>query len=198
MSDQKYVTIIVVSRMTKIVLSDEQKSALEKGVKFGKVHGFRQRCQMILLKAQKKTSKEIGEPLGYCLVIVNHWVKRFQSEGMEGLHIKEGRGRKAILQDDTDLHAVRLAVQANRQRLSLAQDKLQEELGKQFSRTTLKRFLKKIVAGTAVTAEQYAGRANKATSKGQSRPRRICVQGQTSAKVRKTFRSEAYCPVLWG
>ena len=154
MSDQKYVTIIVVSRMTKIVLSDEQKSALEKGVKFGKVHGFRQRCQMILLKAQKKTSKEIGEPLGYCLigeqldyclvgeplgyclVIVNHWVKRFQSEGMEGLHIKEGRGRKAILQDDTDLHAVRLAVQANRQRLSLAQDKLQEELGKQFSRTT--------------------------------------------------------------
>jgi len=196
--------------MTKIVLSDEPKSALEKGVKFGKVHGFRQRCQMILLKAQKKTSKEIGEPLGYCLigeqldyclvgeplgyclVSVNHWVKRFQSEGMEGLHIKEGRGRKAILQDDTDLHAVRLAVQANRQRLSLAQDKLQEELGKQFSRTTLKRFLKKIVAGTAVTAEQYAGRANKATSKGQSRPRRICVQGQTSAKVRKTFRSEAY------
>ena len=146
------------SRLTKIVLSDEQKSALEKGFKFGKVHGFRQRCQMILLKAQKKTSKEIGEQLGYCLVSVNHWVKRFQSEGVDGLHIKDGRGRKAILQNDTDLCAVRLAVQANAeqslrgivlwQRLSLAQDKLQEELGKQFSRTTLKRFLKKIVADT--------------------------------------------------
>ena len=134
------------SRLTKIVLTDEQRVALEKGFKLGKVHGFRQRCQMILLKEQKKTSKDIGEQLGYCLVTVNHWVKRYQSEGIEGLHIKEGRGRHAILQKETDLQAVRLAVQANRQRLSLAQEALQEKLDKKFSRITLKRFLKKTVA----------------------------------------------------
>lgn len=120
-----------------------------KGFKFGKVHGFRQRCRMILLKAQNKTSKDIGEQLGYCLVTVNHWVKRYQAEGIEGLHIKEGRGRRSILKKETDLPAVRLAVQANRQRLSHAQEALQEELGKQFSRMTLKRFLKKTVADSA-------------------------------------------------
>lgn len=136
------------SRLIKIVLTDDQRNALEKGFKFGKVHGFRQRCQMILLKAQKKTSKDIGEQLGYCLVTVNHWVKRYQAEGIEGLHIKEGRGRHSILQAETDLPAVRLAVQANRQRLGLAQEALQEELGKQFCRNTLKRFLKKTVADT--------------------------------------------------
>lgn len=142
------------SRLTKIDLTDEQRSALEKGYKFGKVHGFRQRCQMILLKAQKKTSKEIGEQLGCCLVTVNQWVKRYQFEGISGLHIKEGRGRRSILHSKQDLPAVRRAVQANRQRLSLAQDALQAELGKQFSRTTLKRFLKKTVAASSDFADE--------------------------------------------
>lgn len=141
------------SRLTKIDLTDQQCAALKKGYKFGKSHGFRQRCQMILLKAQRKTSKEIGGQLGCCLVTVNHWVKRYQAEGIQGLHIREGRGRRAILHKETDLLAVRLAVQANRQRLSLAQEALQHELGKQFSPSTLKRFLKKTVADTS----EYGG-----------------------------------------
>ncbi len=140
------------SRLTKIVLSEEERAALESGYKHGKTHPFRQHCHMILLKVQKRTSKDIGEQLGCCLVSVNHWVARYQAEGIEGLPIREGRGRRAILrailQEETDLPAVRLAVQANRQRLRLAQDALQEELGKQFSTATLKRFLKKTVADT--------------------------------------------------
>lgn len=142
------------SHITKIVLTDEQRAVLEKGYKFGKVHGFRQRCPMILLKAQQKPSREIAERLGCCMVSVNGWVRRYQSEGVDGLHIKGGRGRKAILQTQTDLLTVRLAVQTNRQRLSLAQDKLQNELGKQFSRSTLKRFLKKIVADSDVSNDE--------------------------------------------
>ena len=41
------------SRLTKIALTDEQRAALKKGYKFGGVHGFRQRCQMILLKEKQ-------------------------------------------------------------------------------------------------------------------------------------------------
>ena len=137
------------SRLTKLVLTETERDALEKGFKYGKVHGFRQRCQMILLKEKKKPSREIAEQLGCCMVSVNHWVKRYQAEGMDGLHIKEGRGRRAILQKETDLPAVRAAVAANRQRLNLAQDALQTELGKQFSTMTLKRFLKKTVADSS-------------------------------------------------
>ncbi len=80
---------------------------------------------------------------------VNHWLKRYQAEGIEGLHIREGRGRRAILHEETDLPAVRRAVQATRQRLRLAQEALQTELGKQFSPSTLKRFLKKTVADSS-------------------------------------------------
>ena len=136
------------SRLTKIELTEEQRLALEKGYKFGAVHGFRQRCLMILLKSQKKTSLVIGQQLDCHLITVNHWVKRYQAEGIAGLHIKEGRGRRAILHKETDLPTVRLAVEQNRQRLSMAQETLQQELSKKFSQTTLKRFLKKTIADT--------------------------------------------------
>lgn len=137
------------SRLTKIVLTEAERTALEKGFKLGKVHGFRQRCQMLLLKEKQKPSREIAAQLGCCMVSVNHWVKRYQSEGIDGLHIKQGRGRRAILQSETDLAAVRAAVAANRQRLSMAQDALQTQLGKEFSTMTLKRFLKKTVADSS-------------------------------------------------
>ena len=142
------------SRLTKLELTDAQCTELEKGYKQGKTPGFRQRCQMILLKAQRKTSQEIGQHLGCHLITVNHWVKRYQQEGISGLHIREGRGRPALLNNETDLPAVRLAVQANRQRLGQAQAALYEELGKQFSRSTLKRFLKKTVADTSESVDE--------------------------------------------
>lgn len=142
------------SRLIRLDLTAEERTALEQGSKHGKSHGFRQRCQMILLKSQKKPSRQIAAELGCCMVVVNHWVKRYQASGIEGLQIKQGRGRKAILDAKQDLPAVRRAVQENRQRLSLAQEKLQVELGKEFSTMTLKRFLKSIVADTNDSADE--------------------------------------------
>jgi transposase len=135
-------------RLIALTLSDSERSALEKGYRSGKTHGFRLRCQMILLKAQQKPSRDIAQQLGCCMVVVNHWVRRYKAEGIDGLSIRQGRGRKTILSHTQDLPAVRRAVQENRQRLSLAQESLQVELGKEFSTSTLKRFLKSIVADT--------------------------------------------------
>jgi len=137
------------SRLTRVDLSDSERAVLEQGSKHGKTHGFRQRCQMILLKACRKPSREIAAKLGCCMVVVNHWVKRYQAEGLEGLHVRKGRGRKTILSSEQDLPVVRRVVQENRQRLRLAQERLQAELGKEFSTTTLKRFLKSITADTS-------------------------------------------------
>jgi transposase len=145
------------SRLTKIDLTAEQRAALEAAYKHGPTHGFRQRCQMILLKAQKKPARQVAQQLGCCMISVNHWVKRYQSEGIDGLHIRAGRGRKAILCSQQDLPAVRQAVAANRQRLSLAQAQLQKELGKDFSQMTLKRFLK---ASLPIQANPPAGEAS--------------------------------------
>lgn len=137
------------SRLTKLELSAAEKAGLEKGYKTGKTHTYRLRCQMILLKAQDKPAREVAAQLGCCLIIVNHWVRRYKAEGLSGLQTRKGRGRKPILSSQQDLPAVRRAVAANRQKLSLAQDALQAELGKEFSTMTLKRFLKNIAADTS-------------------------------------------------
>ena len=141
------------AKIKSVALTPEQQAVLEKASRHGKSYSFRQRCLMVLLKSQSRTSKDVvqkdvAQQVGCCEVVVNSWMKRYQEFGMDGLKTKAGRGRKSILQADTDLAAVRQAVQSSRQRISLAKAELQQELGKEFSQLTLRRFLKKTVAVT--------------------------------------------------
>ncbi|HEX8091336.1 MAG TPA: helix-turn-helix domain-containing protein [Blastocatellia bacterium] len=133
-------------RFLKITLDDQQRAALEQGYRKGKTHAFRQHCQIILLKAQGRKSQEIASLLGCNQKSVNDWLHRFKAEGIQGSHIKPGRGRKSILTQATDSAKVRQAVQQHRQRLSLAKAELEESLGKEFSQRTLVRFLKNLTA----------------------------------------------------
>jgi transposase len=139
-------------RITFLSLSDDERAALEKAARHGPSYSFRLRCQAVLLKTDaqnKRTSLAIAKQLGCCEMSVNDWLKRYQQEGLTGLKVKPGRGRKPILNKEEDLAAVRLAVQGSRQRISLAKAELQQELGKEFSTQTLKKFLKKTVAVTS-------------------------------------------------
>ena len=126
-------------------LTRAQGNELKKGYRAGSNHAFRVRCQMILLKSERRTAAEIADLLGCCEVVVNNWLKRFELEGIEGLHTKPGRGRKPILDAEKDLPSVKAAVTANRQRISLAKAELEAELGKSFSTKTLERYIKNMV-----------------------------------------------------
>jgi transposase len=130
-----------------IELSKGQRLELENGYKNGKSHSFRQRCQIILLKSEKRTSLEIKSILGCCEMVINNWLSRYETEGIKGLQTRAGRGRKTILKE-VDLEQVKAAVKENRQRISLARAELEESLGKQFSLNSLKRFLKKTTDAT--------------------------------------------------
>jgi transposase len=126
-------------------LSERQRAELERGYREGQSHAVRQRCQMMLLKSEKRSSLAVANILGCCEVVVNTWMKRYQKEGITGLQTKPGRGRKAILHETEDLAVVRKAVQANRQRLSLAKAEVQEALDKELSQKTLERYVKKML-----------------------------------------------------
>jgi len=131
------------AKIKAIELTEDERAALEKGRKHGPSHAFRQRCQIILLKSQWLTSLEVARQVGCCEVVVNTWLHRYQQHRLDGLKTRQGRGQRPILQTETDLEAVRRAVQKNRQRVSLAKAELEQELGKEFSQLTLRRFLKK-------------------------------------------------------
>ena len=134
-------------RVIKIELSDQLRKELANGYRKGKSHAFRTRCQMVLLKSEGRKSQEIADFLGFCQQAVNFWLHRYQREGIDGLLVKSGRGRPAILSPQEDLESVRAAVQNHRQRISVARAELENSLGKQFSQKTLERFLKNLTAG---------------------------------------------------
>jgi transposase len=135
-------------RFLKITLDDKQRAALEHGYRNGKSHALRQHCQIVLLKAQGLKSQQIASLLGCHQNSVNDWLHRYKAEGIQGLHIKPGRGRKAILSETTDSAKVRQAVKRHRQRIKLAKAELEASLGKEFSQRTLVRFLKNLTADT--------------------------------------------------
>lgn len=118
-----------------VELSIEQRAELEKGYRKGKGHTFRARCQMILLKAEKRTSAEVAEILGCCEVVVNNWLKRFAGEGIKGLETRPGRGRPPLLSQQNPEHLKKVAAEIkehpNSVKTVLA--KLEEGLGVEVS-----------------------------------------------------------------
>ncbi len=80
-----------------VSLSAEQRAELERGHRTGKSHTFRQRCQMVLLKSGQRTSTAVAGIVGCCEIVINNWVKRYESEGIKGLETRAGRGRPPIL-----------------------------------------------------------------------------------------------------
>src|ERR1700759_3280601 len=133
-------------RFIKITLNDKTRAVLEAGYSRDHSHTFRQRCQIVLLKAQGRKSKEIASMFGCGEKSVNDWLHRYLRDGINGLRTKAGRGRPAILSAEADAAAVREAVKQHRRRISQAKAALEADLGKEFSHRTLVRFLKNLTA----------------------------------------------------
>lgn len=130
-------------------LSNEEKSLLELSHKKGEKHTLRQRCKIILLRNEGYTVADISKIMDTTMSSVNNWLSRYSSEGINGLHTKEGQGRKPIL-EEKHYKIVRAAVEQERQRLEQAKKIVEDNIGKTMSSSTLTRFLKVI---TAVTSE---------------------------------------------
>ena len=137
-----------------VILTDEQRQVLEKGYKNGKSHAFRKRCHIILLKSEKRSSEEVSTILKVSEPSVNTWLDRYETEGIMGLFTKKGRGRKPILNIETDEGVVRDAIKIERQRLTETQAIIAKKLNKEFSTKTLKVFLKSLSADIIVSENQ--------------------------------------------
>jgi len=129
-----------------IKLSKKERESLVLGYEKGKSSAYRKRCHIILLKSDGRSSKDVGSIVGCCDVSVNAWLNRYESEGIDGLKTRSGRGRKPILDVEKDAEKVKSVVKNERQKLSNAKVILEQELAKSFSLETLKRYIKNLVA----------------------------------------------------
>lgn len=125
----------------RIELHESERQDLNEGYTNDSSPAFRRRCHGVLLKSQGRSSEEIGEILGVTKLSVDNWVFRYEKNGIEGLRTCPGQGRKPIL-ETSDAEVVEEVLREERQRLKRAQEMLSKKLNKQFSVTTLKRFLK--------------------------------------------------------
>jgi transposase len=135
-------------------LLPEQRQNLLHAHRTGASHAFRNRCLVVLLKAdpdQPRSDKDVGRITGMTHVSVASWLTRYDAEGLDGLRTRPGRGRKPILDPVRDLALVRKAVEQERQRLKEAKAIIEEATGKTLCRKTLRNFLKKTAAATSAS-----------------------------------------------
>lgn len=133
-------------RVNTPILTASALEELEHGFNIGKKAAFRKRCQVIILKSQGRTSKDVGQITGMSHISVNSWLKRYKESGILGLHTRPGRGRKPKLSKTADSERIVSLVKSHWQRLKLAKAEWEAESGRQVSLNTFKTFLKALVA----------------------------------------------------
>jgi transposase len=138
-----------------ISLSDDQRAALVLGHKTGKKATFRLRCQMIIFSDQGGKIDQIADILRCNRQSVVKWFNRYESLGIDGLHTADGPGRPAVVRTDNrkEVDLIERIVEEHPQKLDVARERIERELGKKMSQRTLRRFLKKMAgAGSASAA----------------------------------------------
>ena len=137
-------------------LTEEQKSSLKKGYTHGKSPLYRRKCYCILLSHSGKTASEIADFFGVSIYSVRVWLRQWEQHGQEGLKLKPGRGRPLKLNPLIDQHVktVKTLVKNEPKNLRRVTAKIEDQLGVEVSKKTLKRFLKNLnTDGNASVAE---------------------------------------------
>lgn len=131
-----------------IELSAAEVRELEKVYKGHSSHAFRKRCHCILLSHQGYTVGELAKFFQVSPISIYAWLNRWQSGGLQALQEQPGKGRKPKLSIDNATHVkqVRQLVQKTPQNLQQVKSELEERLGIEMSKRTLKRFLKNLVS----------------------------------------------------
>lgn len=142
------------SRVNTPILSELAKAELENCFRADPNHALRMRCQLILLKAEGRSSKEVAGIVKTCEMTVNNWVSRYRQEGIKGLTTKPGRGRRPIINTPQDRQAALDAIKADRQRLMTAKAEWERQQGKAIGRKAFRQFLKSVVGATNVSASE--------------------------------------------
>ena len=136
-----------------ITLTADERATLSAGRHCHRQYQFRDRCHGLLLSADGHDVAAIMAVLQVSRPTVYTWFNRWQTGGLAGLANAAGQGRRPVL-GAADEALVAAVVRANRQQLKGVAATLRQELAKDFSARTLRRFLKSTAArgGASVTA----------------------------------------------
>ena len=130
-----------------IQLTSEETVTLQEGMKNGTAHLFRKRCHCLILSSEGYQVRDLAQVLDVSSNTIYGWLNRWEKKGIVGLRDLPGKGRKPIL-SLADFALVKHRVQQNAQQLRLARLGLKEDLKRDFSEKTLRRYIKNLIAAT--------------------------------------------------
>lgn len=79
-------------------LSEQEMKELREVMRRSAMPHLRVKATALWNLGRGKSRREVADYLGVSTVSLNTWVKRFRTQGMEGLAIRPGRGRRAKAQ----------------------------------------------------------------------------------------------------
>lgn len=96
-----------------------------------------------------KSAKEhditlVAKIYGVSRLSIMNWIKDFESMGVEGLKIKEGRGRKAIVNSEEEEVIRKWLEKDNTITIKVLKLRIEEELGKKIGKTATHDLMKKL------------------------------------------------------
>jgi transposase len=120
------------------------KKELEQGYLHGEGSLFRKHGQATLLNNQGFSVQELMKIFDCRKNTIYDWFNNWEEKGIEGLKLQAGRGRKATFDTNNiqEVELVKLKINENRKKLSLAKAEIESNLGKKMCEETLRRFLK--------------------------------------------------------
>ena len=127
--------------MRYIELTESEQATLEEAIRHHPSSIVRTRSQCLLLSARQYRVKALSALYQVRTRTLYEWFSRWQSMGVVGLRISEGRGRKALLQP-LHLPLVVETLTSDCQDLKQASVHLSQELAVSISKGQVKRFLK--------------------------------------------------------
>jgi transposase len=123
-------------------LTVDQVGALKWGYSHGKSPLFRRKCHCIIQSNSGKTPGQLADFFQVNKMTVLNWFNLWALDGIEGLQLKPGRGRKPKLNTDDRRHVsvVKELISNENQNLTKVQSQIQGQLGIELSKKTLQCF----------------------------------------------------------
>ena len=148
----------------------------------GPTAALRRRAQAVELSSRGYRLAAIAELLGVHRETVSGWFDLGITQGLRGLY-DQARGGRPPLFTPSEAEQVRLEVEQAPRQLRQGQVQLQERLGKTASRQTLRRVLKKSMAGAGSAAGGHSSTGAMRRRFGRSKTaERGCKRGRPVAR----------------
>lgn len=128
------------------ILTEGEKLSLHKGYTYGKLALYRRKCHCILLSEKGNNARELSEFFQVSRQSILTWLHLWEKEGLEGLKLKPGRGRKPKLDKNKNKHVkvIKKLIENEPKNLSRVVAQIESELEIKVSKKTLQRFLKNL------------------------------------------------------